>query len=72
MTRGEHHRVVGFLAVLTQDMFGDRRGGSREVDVLQVILGDAVGGHHDQVTGANRNHLCRPDFRYAVADDARR
>ena len=44
MTGGQHHRIIGFLGVLTEEFFGDSNGGGREVDVVQVIFGDAVGG----------------------------
>ena len=70
MTCGEHHGVVGYFRVFSQDLLGNGRGGGGEVDVVQVILGDSVAGNDEQIAGAYRNHLRRRDFRYPVADDA--
>ena len=58
------------FACLARICFGYRRGRGGEVDVVQVVFGDSVAGDDEQVAGAKRNHLRRPDFRYPVADDA--
>lgn len=71
MPRRQHHRVIGFLGALTENLFRDGDSVGREVDVIQVIFPDPVGAHHEEVTGADRNRLCRADFRDPVADDAR-
>ena len=42
MTCGKHHGVVGFFRVFTQDLVGYNRGGGGEVDMVQVVFGDAV------------------------------
>lgn len=70
MPRRQHHRVIGFLGALTENLFRDGDSVRREVDVTQVIFPDPVGAHHEKITGADRNSLCRTDFRYPVADDA--
>ena len=70
VTCGEHQGVVGLFRMFSQHLLGYRRGGSGEVDVVEVVLVDPVGGDHDQIAGAKRKHLRRPDFGYPVADDA--
>ena len=38
------------------------RGGGGEVDMVQVVFGDAVAGNDQQIAGAYRNHLRRGDI----------
>ena len=55
MTCGKHQRVVGLLAVVGQNLFGDYRCRRGEVDAVEVILGDAVAGDDEQIAGADRH-----------------
>ena len=70
MTRSEHQRVVGLLGVFTQDFIGYNSGRAGEVNVIQMIFGNAVGGDDDQVAGAQPYDLGWSDLGNAVADDA--
>ncbi|EUA86653.1 hypothetical protein I551_6841 [Mycobacterium ulcerans str. Harvey] len=45
MACGEDKGVVVFFGVLDQNLFGDHRGGRRKIDVIRVVLGDAVAGY---------------------------
>ena len=70
MTRSEHQRVVGLFRVFTQHLVGYNSGRAGEIDVVQMIFGDAVGGDDDEVAGAQSYYLRRSDLGYAVTDDA--
>ena len=70
MPRGEHQRVIGLPAVCVEDVLGDRHRGCGEVDALNMVFEDAVGGDDEQVAWADRNLMRGQRVGNPVAHDA--